>query len=490
MFNKIKSKFIVVVLIFILLGVGIPIGFLIHQFRQNFEERSVLQLETTLDMLSTGLNNIKMMDSEKNVQNVVDKLALNKNINHIRIIDPDGEINYSSNHREVGSNINKISPRHVDLELKESRKINLLDELGVYVATEPIKNEKQCQSCHTEEGVISILDIDTHFTTAETGFYTGATHIIFMGIALVIVLSAGSYGIFYYFIDKPLRSFIGSLDRVEAGDLTTRRNEGRKDEFGIVNRHFNKMVEELETSREEIENFHYQKLQHADKLASIGELTAQVAHEINNHTAIIMSRADYISYELGNRTELNEYWDDFNTILKQTEKVSKITSNILRHSKKQEKNFTSFLLTDSVDESVQIFEPLSRKRDIGIVKNYTAEDSTIKGDTNQIHQILVNLINNALDSMEDKGTIEISVSNSAKNNVILSISDTGAGIPEDDINQIFSPFFTRKSKDKGTGLGLYIVKNICREHNAEITCSSRGGEGTTFTISFIRNNKV
>jgi hypothetical protein len=374
----------------------------------------------------------------------------------------------------------------VNLNISEGREINFDDALDVYAASEPILNEKQCQSCHAEEGVISILDIDTNFTKAETSFYTGSIHFIFLGFVLVIVLSAGSYGIFYYFIDKPLNSFINSLDRVEQGDLSTRRDAQRRDEFGIVNRHFNQMVEEIQTSREEIENFHYQKLQHADKLASIGELAAQIAHETNNHTAIIMSRADYLHYELGNRPELKDYQKDFEVILKQTEKVSRITSNILKHSKRQEKKLQKFNLIDSVDESVQIFEPLCRKRGIEITKEYNADESKIYGDPNQIHQMLVNLINNGIDAVEKNGEIKISIDNGA-GVIILSITDSGKGIGEGELNQIFSPFFTTKSQDKGTGLGLYIVKNICQQNNAEISCESQIGVGTTFSITF---NKV
>lgn len=109
----------------------------------------------------------------------------------------------------------------------------------------------------------------------------------------------------------------------------------------------------------------------------------------------------------------------------------------------------------------------------------------IFGDESEIEQVILNLFVNAADALKENGEIKISF-DIIDENVVLKIQDNGIGISEENLDKIFSPFYTNKENDKGTGLGLYIVQNICKNHNADIQCSSKINFGTTFKITFLR----
>ena len=486
MLKTIKAKFILSTILFIILVVGIPILFLMNQFAENFHQRSTIMLDATMDMLRYGLDNAMMQGSNKNVQKIVDEISNYDNINHIRIYNKNEIVTYSSDLEEVGKNFELLAPDHMNPRNAQgmNRNIKLLENKHAYSAFEVIKNDARCKSCHGTDPVIAYLDVDSHLTEAERYFYTGSVHILFLAILIVIILAIGFIFFFERLINNPLKKFLSAFDEVENGNLNIRLSSGKQDEFGQLENNFDNMVSEIQNSRNEIEELHFKQLQHTHKLATIGELTTEMAHEINNHTAIIMTRADYLQIESMNNNNLTKYVEDFDVLLDQSLKVSKITGNILRHSKKSEKEFTDISLKKVIEESLIIFDPIVKKKNILLIKEYKTEDDTIFGDSYQIDQVLTNLVNNSIDSLNDGGEIKIILdkNNEGKKQIILT--DNGNGIDSKYMEQIFSPFFTTKLADKGTGLGLYIVNNICKNHNAIIKCKSEKGQGTSFIITF------
>ncbi|MFZ1290291.1 MAG: HAMP domain-containing sensor histidine kinase [Melioribacteraceae bacterium] len=492
MFRSIKSKFIALSIIIIILSIGIPVGFLLNQFSKNFHDRSVIMVGAAIDLMIFGLNNSMMKGDEKNVQSVVEQIGKNKSVEHIRILNNEGIIKYAIHYDEIGKHIDIVEPGHLKSKLEKitERKISLNENTNTYTAIQPIIMEKRCQTCHTEK-INSYLDVDTDLTKAEVKFYTGYFHMIFLGFVLLIILAFSFYYIFNKLINKPLNNFILALSEVEKGNLSLNLPTVSKDEFSILNYHYNRMVNELKYSRGQIEEMHFDQLQRADKMVTLGELTASMAHDINNHSAIIMSRADYLLYEASNNKSLSDYIDDLNVVNNQIEKISKITGNILKHSKKSAKSFSNFDLVKLVENSIEMLEPLIKKRKVILTKEVKLSQAIIFGDPNQIEQVALNLVSNSLDAIKVNGEIIIKICLSEENKIQLIVGDNGIGIDVESLEKIFSPFYTNKESGKGTGLGLYIVQNICKNHNAEIKCESKINEGTTFTITFIgENNNV
>lgn len=484
MFKTVKTKFIFFAIIFIIIGVGGPSTFLILQFQKNFKERSTMMLETSLDAISTSINQA-MLENDKDIQKVLEN-HINKDISDIRIFDLAGTIKYSSNKVEIGTNI-KMVPAHKSLNLKE-KNILLSNDEKIYSGVIPLVNNHRCQSCHKSGKTIAYLDLDFRLSEAETYFYTGVQHTLFSSIAIIIFLISGLYFIFNSFIDNPLKKVIKALSEVEKGNLKVRQKIEHEDEFGSLNIHFNKMVEQLEKSLKEIDQFHFKQLQRADKLVTLGELAAEMAHEINNPTGVIMARADFIQLETDENPGLKKYSDDLNVIIKQADKIAQITGSVLKYSKKRQQEFENVNLVNIVENSLALFKYSFEKRKISVQNNFenslNCDKPFIRGNSQQIEQVITNLLNNSIDAMGRDGKIDINIKCTENKYIELSIKDNGPGIEPEIKEQMFLPFFSTKTDKNGTGLGLYIVKNICQHHDAEIICDSKINVGTTFTINF------
>ena len=485
MFKTIKSKFVTVTVLFILLSVGIPTTFLIYQFRENFRERSYIMIGTTIDVVISGITH-SMLNEEKNVEEIVSQYSENDYITHIRIFNNDGIILFSSHPSDINKKIDEVSPDHDIAKKNYHRKMDISRVTNDYFVTEPIFNLPDCQRCHKEGNVIAYLDIDTNLSASETRFYTASTHMIYLAIAIIVILLIGFISFFNIFINKPVKKVIIALDAVEKGNLDAKISSKSEDEFGILANHFNRMTSHIKESHEKIEAMHFEQLQRADKLVTLGELAAEMAHEINNPTAVIMSRADYLQMEAEDNKHLKSYSEDLEVILNQSTKISKITGNILKYGKKRSKDFHKINLIQVVQETINILEPRFRKKGINVNLDIQCRDCNIFGDSSQCEQVVTNILNNAVDAIGQDGHISIILKPADKNNYccLLEIHDDGSGMDENTRKQIFSPFFTTKTADKGTGLGLYIVKNICQNHNAEISCESEVNSGTTFSILF------
>ncbi|HLG31976.1 MAG TPA: HAMP domain-containing sensor histidine kinase [Ignavibacteriaceae bacterium] len=486
MIKTIKTKLIFFSIIFIILSTGIPIYILIQQFRENFNQRSVVMLDTTLEMLRYGLK-ISMLNQDKNVQSVVDSISSSKIVDHIRIFDSEGTVLYSSNHNEINKSLAVIAPDHIDRKNIQQKNIKLVTELGLYSVTEPILNEKECHTCHQSGHTIAYLDIDTDLTKAETVFYTGSNHMFFLAIAGMIVLGISIYLMFNYLINRPLKKLITAMDKVESVNYDVKLFESKQDEIGSVYNHFNNMISKLKSSKEKIEELHFERLQRVNRLKTLGELTSQMAHEINNHTAIIMSHADYLELESNKKQNLKDYSEDFNIILDQANKLSLITGNILRHSKKSKNIFERVNLVDVINRSMQLLNPSLKKKNIKFDLSLKVNNALIFADPLQMEQVLINLVNNSIDALDINGQIKIELSDNPGSGFRLTVADNGCGIEKENIDQIFSAFYTSKDQEKGTGLGLYIVKNICDNHNIIIGCESEPGKGSKFTLKFNRH---
>jgi signal transduction histidine kinase len=484
MFKTIKSKFIFFSVFLILFTTALPMYFLVTQLRANFQDRSVVMLDTTLDIIRFALKSAMLTGHQEDLQNIIEDISEKEGIYHIRIFDKDGVIRFASQPDEISNNISVIAPHHSNLDAMDTKVISLESGDEIYSSTEPILNEKQCMSCHKEKDIIAYLDIDTNLTISENKFYTGSVHMIFLGWAVMFVLFIGLYIIFNRFINSPLQKLNAALNQVEGGNMKVSLNVNRNDEIGIVNKHFNAMTSNLRSSKEQIEQLHLEELQRVNRLKILGELTSETAHEVNNHIAIIMSRTDYLNLEFQKYPELLKYSEDLEVVLDQSSKISEINGNILKYSKKSKIEYQAINLANVVKEFAKVYKPLLLKKNILLNIDISLDDNTIHGNSIQINQILTNLVTNAADELMDNGEISISLSSSNENEVVLEVKDNGPGIGESLLEEIFSPFFTTKTKKNNTGLGLYIVKKICEQHKAVIICESKINYGTSFIITF------
>ena len=230
------------------------------------------------------------------------------------------------------------------------------------------------------------------------------------------------------------------------------------------------------------------------KLASVGELAAGIAHEINNPVAIMVEEAGWIGdlleeEEFGKSENLDEFQRALKQINTQGKRCKEITHKLLSFARKTDSRIQAVSVNELIEDVVGLSAQRARYSNVELRTNLQNDLPAIQASLSEMQQVFLNLINNALDEMEkDGGTIEM-ISKMEDNQVIVDIADTGPGIPRANLARIFDPFFTTKPVGKGTGLGLSICYGIINKMGGEIDVRSSVGLGTTFSIRIPVANK-
>ena len=228
------------------------------------------------------------------------------------------------------------------------------------------------------------------------------------------------------------------------------------------------------------------QLVHASKLASVGELASGIAHEINNPLAIIASEAglikDLMNPEYSPDTKVEDFIPNIDNINEAVFRCRDITRKLLNFVRKNEIELQRRNIHSIIDEITGGFlEHNMAVSNIEIIKVYCSGLPSVITDSNQVKQVFLNILNNAVDAIKPPGTITISTSFDDKN-IFIAFTDTGKGMSEDEIAHIFLPFYTTKREEKGTGLGLSISHGIIENLGGKIEVESTPGRGSTFTI--------
>lgn len=218
----------------------------------------------------------------------------------------------------------------------------------------------------------------------------------------------------------------------------------------------------------------------AEKLATVGQLAGGVAHEVNTPASIISGRIETMLMEPQRLSKQDQ--EDLLVIKKQAERISQIARGLLLFAKRSPAKKNRVDVNDLILEAVTLIESQLKKSKIEVKKNLFPEPLFVWAQPNQMVQVLLNLLANARDAMPSGGSIEISsqLKSGKREFAQIRLTDTGTGIPEENIHKIFDPFFT--TKPAGTGLGLSVSYGIIQEHGGTISVASTLSQGTTFTI--------
>ncbi len=233
------------------------------------------------------------------------------------------------------------------------------------------------------------------------------------------------------------------------------------------------------TDRKKLEKQIFQ----SEKMSAIGQLAAGIAHEINNPLGIILGFAQSIKADVPGDSPLAT---GLNFIEKETLRCKELVQNLLVFSRSSQLDRKENVnIHDTVEEALTLITAQSRVKNIELIKDLKDTLSPIIANKNQIQQVIINLCNNAMDAMTDKGTLTVRtnvVQDKGTPWITIDVSDTGTGIPPNIQSKIFDPFFTTKETGKGTGLGLSLVFEIVQKHQGKIELKSEMGKGTTFTV--------
>lgn len=304
--------------------------------------------------------------------------------------------------------------------------------------------------------------------------------IIFTGL-LSLVLAAY---LVHHFI-RPIRALVEAAKEVTAGNY--RKVDIRtNDEMGYLGRVFNTMVDALvEKDRKLMESVE-KRIERTEKLAVLGRLSSGIAHEINNPLTGVLAYSDIL---LENLTG-TEYEEDLKVIKAETLRCREIVRGMLDFARETTLEKVKTNLNQIIQDVLMILRNHVAFQNIGIERKLEKDLPEIYVDINQIKSVLNNLAVNAADAMPNGGTLTISTRSSPDGKYVhIQVTDTGTGIPEENLLKVFDPFFTTKETGKGTGLGLSVTYGIIKRHNGFINIKSQLGVGTRIDIHLPLNSE-
>jgi two-component system, NtrC family, sensor kinase len=221
------------------------------------------------------------------------------------------------------------------------------------------------------------------------------------------------------------------------------------------------------------------ELFHAEKLAGLGSFAAGIAHDINNPLQLILGLAENLAQE----KDIKAVHEQAREIIEAVKRTSAICRDLTRYARRNAaQDDAPVNVNQKLDEALKIARYAVTLQDIAIVKQY-APKAIVKGNPDELLHVFVNLITNAVQAMEERGTLTLKTE-TADRSVFVSVIDTGCGIPKEFLSRIFDPLFTTKPAGKGTGLGLYNVMSVVSKMRGHIAVDSTVGKGTSFKIEF------
>ena len=284
-------------------------------------------------------------------------------------------------------------------------------------------------------------------------------------------------------IIRRIRILKQGTEAISSGNLEYQLPPGRSSGFDILDEAFNNMAKSLKDRDERLQKA-FQRITRTERLASLGQMAAGVAHEINNPLGGILLYSNLVLEEM---TEDNLSRDNMEKIIYQTDRCKKIVQNLLDFARTPSGDMVPLSINEVIMTSLNLVKDQSMFLGIEVETRLAENLPEVRGNLSRLEEVFLNLFINATDAMEGNGTLRISTRRSSTNSVKIYISDNGKGVDKAYLPHIFEPFFTTKDPGQGTGLGLSITYGIIEKHNGIIDVESTPGKGTTFIITLPPN---
>ena len=475
------------------------------------------------ELVKRATNHGMLVNRNEDVQYVVQLVADSPGVEALNIYNKQGIVAFSHDPKKIGQKVDmqaeacvvchdKASPLKAVNTEKRTRIYRNSAGRRVFGVIEPIENEPRCarSGCHgpvSEQSVLGIMDVQMSLEPLDLALADAKRRSFWLTIAVMLVVSLGTVAFVYRIVRRPVSKLVEGTRRIAQGDLDTRIDVTSKDELGILAAAFNGMTQDLHKAREDATHWSQQLEQKVvektaelgriqrqvllmEKMASLGKLAATVAHELNNPLGGILNYAKLVERVVRDETlddagkrEVQHY---LSAIQQESRRSGDIVRNLLLFARPSQASFASVRLSQIIDRSLLLVGHRLAMASIECDYQPTDLDDHLTCDADQLQQVLVALLVNAIEAMEDGGTLRLAV-HPTDDVIEMVLSDTGVGIPEDAIPHIFEPFFSTKDKESGVGLGLAVVYGIVRGHDGTIDVTSEPAKGTTFTVRLPRH---
>jgi two-component system NtrC family sensor kinase len=342
-----------------------------------------------------------------------------------------------------------------------------------------VYNSPVCYQCHSSQkttlGYV-IIDFSLQDNKNYIAFARDASLIFTICMLLIILFFV--LLMHYRFVKKSLFGFSSTINSINEGDLSRRVSIPESKELGQLGKIFNQMMEKFQLTQKKVIYYHHKELQDAQKLASIGEMSARLAHDIRNPLTGIVNSIEVIAGEMKD----SPYRPILEEIQRQANRVNNAITNLLKYSRPVELNLVKGNINELVESLVLFLSSQKVNKNINFKLELQQGIPYFSFDAEHLENVLMNLGLNAIQAIEKDGQITFSTVYDETEKIIrIFVKDTGKGIPPDKESEVFKPFFTTKTE--GTGLGLAIARDIIEKHNGDIRFENIPGTGCVFIIS-------
>lgn len=477
------------------------------------------------DIIKKSTRYSMLLNRREDVHQIINTIQTEIGVEVIRVYDKQGVIAYSSDSTEILSKVNLndeacIACHNSSVPLKS---LTNQDKIRIYKNSEnkrvlgvinPIQNEPDCSSadCHAHSpkvNVLGVLDVVVSLEHLDSIIQKSTSKVILASGFLVVMISFFAGLFIIILVNKPLGKIREGIEEVGNGNLDYKIGIDSKNELGQVARRFNEMSSKLDEAYKEIKNWSetlndkvgekteelkniYNQVNQIEKLASLGKLSATVAHELNNPLAGILTYSKLITKKLQalqKDTEHKQLIEFLELISHESARCGKIVKDLLIFSRSERDEFAKEDLLSIIDNSVTVLKHHLDMHGIKLVKDYAETPIELYCNAYKIQQALMSLLMNSIEAMPNGGKITINLTMD-KNNVILRIIDEGTGISNKDLPHIFEPFYSTKEAANGTGLGLAVTYGIITNHKGKIEVENTSNQGTTFKVVLPKNEPL
>jgi two-component system NtrC family sensor kinase len=478
------------------------------------------EAERSSELIRRATHDGMLLHRLDDVQAVLERVAEGPELAVVRVYDKQGTVVLSSDSTEVGhrteSDAGRCGSCHPAGDpAGASQEAAALIHVGnqeVLRHVSVIQNEAACASggCHEQavgKPVLGVLEVEMSLVPLAQRLASERRQLIWATLALLLVIGAVTAFIFRRLIYRPIGLLQAGARQIADGDLSTRIRVPGQHELASLAGAFNRMAEDLDRMQEELKEWSrtleqkvVQKTSelraaqgqvlHMEKMASLGKLSATVAHELNNPISGILTYSRLIERDLTDqpleasaRQEMERY---LHLVQQESVRCGTIVQNLMAFARRTSTDPQPVDVNEVVDRSIMLIRHHLEISGITLNSVPLEGDTVIVADEGQLEQAFVALFVNAVEAMPDGGELGVRVTGNPRQ-VEIHVTDTGIGMPPDVLDHVFEPFFSTKTQESGAGLGMSVVYGIIHRHGGTIEIQSEPGEGTDIRVRLLRH---
>jgi two-component system NtrC family sensor kinase len=524
--NRLSVRLIISISLILFSILAVFTYFIIKNLDQYLTEARYQSASNISDLIKKSTRYGMLLNRREDVHQIIKTLGTEGGVNNIRIYNKQGTIIFSTDSSEIQKKVDVTAEACIACHNSNVplNKLTINNKIRIYRNSEnkrvlglinPIQNEDDCSNsnCHAHSSkvqILGVLDVVVSLDKLDEIIARNTKETVLTAVLITVIISFFCGLFVTLLVNKPIKKLTKGIDEVGSGNLEYKINVNTKNELGQMAIRFNDMSGKLDEAYKEIKNWSetlndkviekteelkniYSQVNQIEKLASLGKLSATVAHELNNPLEGILTYSKLIAKKLkasqieAEHTKLIDYLE---LISSESARCGKIVKDLLLFSHGEKDEVAREDLVKIIEKGATVIKHHLEIHGVTLEKEFPEQPVEIFCNAQKIQQAVMSLLINAIEAMPNGGKITIRVTNEKKQAVIRVI-DEGTGITEKDMPHIFEPFYSTKEAATGTGLGLAVVYGIVANHNGHIEVEKTSIKGTTFKVSLPQNeNKI